>query len=122
MMDAVVGRDESFDSLARHDTTTLQRAVMSPVQMPRPQQQLTTLQRQTSDANVTRCIDKSHRLKMPQFHIIFSYFNKKLTYVNVLCQLKSCLLLCNCTKSRIGKGLQDASDFVGHSRSSVCHI
>lgn len=56
-MSAAVGRDESFDSLARHDTTTLQRAVMSPVQMPRPQQQqLTTLQRQASDAAVTRCV------------------------------------------------------------------
>ena len=56
-MPVAVGRDESFDSLARHDTTTLQRAVMSPVQMPRPQQQqLTTLQRQASDAAVTRCV------------------------------------------------------------------
>jgi len=53
---ATVGRDESFDSLARHDTTTLQRAVMSPVQMPRPQQQqqLTSLCRQAPDSNVTR--------------------------------------------------------------------
>jgi len=55
-MSAAVGRDESFDSLARHDTTTLQRAVMSPVQMPRPQQQqqLMSLQRQAPDATVTR--------------------------------------------------------------------
>ena len=53
----VVGRDESFDSLARHDTTTLQRAVMSPIQMPRPQQQqLTTMARQAPDSNVTRLI------------------------------------------------------------------
>jgi len=57
---AAVGRDESFDSLARHDTTTLQRAVMSPVQMPRPQQQqqqqqqLASLLRQAPDSNVTR--------------------------------------------------------------------
>ena len=49
-----VGRDESFDSLARHDTTTLQRAVMSPVQMPRPQQQLSAVQRQAPDTSVTR--------------------------------------------------------------------
>ena len=54
-----VGRDESFDSLARHDTTTLQRAVMSPVQMPRPQQQqqqqlVAAVQRQAPDTSVTR--------------------------------------------------------------------
>jgi len=53
---AAVGRDESFDSLAKHDTTTLQRAVMSPVQMPRPhqQQQLAMLPRQAPDSSLTR--------------------------------------------------------------------
>ena len=56
-MFGAVGRDESFDSLARHDmtTTTLQRAVMSPVQMPRLQQQQLT-QRQAPDTSVTRCV------------------------------------------------------------------
>ena len=51
-----MGRDESLDSLVRHDTTTLQRAVMSPVQMPRPQQQqqLAALARHAPDSNVTR--------------------------------------------------------------------
>ena len=76
---AAVGRDDSFDSLARHDTTTLQRAVMSPVQMPRlqqQQQQQQQLSRQAPDSNVTRQIEihciKTNQPNMLYFDVIFA--------------------------------------------------